>query len=1035
MKKLLLLAPLFFGASVSPALATVYTYGNSSVSGSDSWSAGTNWDATPVSGSDTLLRFIDSNATVFGNGLTIVSNNDIAGTFLLNGLDLQGTQSTTTVSNLTISGNDLSFVSNGATTPVVNLNALAPNTRLTYTISNNVHLADDTLFTGNGTVGAASASTAGFNLTGTLSGTGSLTKTGNSKLSLGSGVSSNTINSGFQYSGDINAQGGTLQVVNNGNVYTKSQLTISSGATFDVGGSTAVASIFGTAGTLTSSSGSSRALYVNYAGTDAAAGFTGTISSGPSGAVVIGAGSGDLTFSTFAGTASSFSNSGTGTMTAVAITTGNNSGAGVSIYNPYGTIKLTGNSGQVNGRERTNLSGTLIIAPSGSGADVTVTGQTAATSSVFNYNQGAVLKLDKGDNTSVNYQIGNTGSTTTTVLNRSIGTLVLDPVNGVSTLGASAKFTILKGTGTAIPVLTYGLANTSMVVVDNDGTHKGDFVTYNGTGATNDIGFQQATYTLTDTFAGSDNTSVVKNTSAQTVAANTSAFALRNDSTISIDSGITLTLGNPTANSNTTTTQAAQTGLILNGGTIDGPGTLNFGVSEGTIYTSDAGGTIGAVIAGAGNYNTGVGPTSGNVPISLNKFGSGTLFLTNTANTYTGATIISAGALDVGTITDTGGSSGKLAGTSGRLNLNGGVLQGNGVFARNLGYSNGQVSWNGINGATSTYASGGFAARGGDLTVALGGTSSPTALTWGLPSSQTTTFFLTESGAQTGVLVFGSTTSDGQVDFRNDVDLGSTTSAIYHRTIMVNQGTGTDSAKLSGVITSTVEHGLIKDGAGKLILSGTNTYSGDTVVAEGSLLIDGDQSGATGAVTANTGATLGGLGIIGGATTISSGANLAPGSFVGGASQNHGVLTFSSTLALEGATTMEISGTTRGTDYDGITTGAGLLTYGGSLTFDFGSSILVGGETFDLFDIGGGASDGNFTEVSIGGSYIASLSNSDGVWTGSGNGFAFTFTESTGDLLVAAVAAVPEPSTTILIMGLSAGLMAFTGRRRKVVIC
>jgi autotransporter-associated beta strand protein len=62
--------------------------------------------------------------------------------------------------------------------------------------------------------------------------------------------------------------------------------------------------------------------------------------------------------------------------------------------------------------------------------------------------------------------------------------------------------------------------------------------------------------------------------------------------------------------------------------------------------------------------------------------------------------------------------------------------------------------------------------------------------------------------------------------------------------------------------------GFTKDGTGTVILTGTNTYSGVTTVNEGTLLINGDNSGATGAVTVAAGATLGGDGIVGGATTI-----------------------------------------------------------------------------------------------------------------------------------------------------------------------
>jgi autotransporter-associated beta strand protein len=69
--------------------------------------------------------------------------------------------------------------------------------------------------------------------------------------------------------------------------------------------------------------------------------------------------------------------------------------------------------------------------------------------------------------------------------------------------------------------------------------------------------------------------------------------------------------------------------------------------------------------------------------------------------------------------------------------------------------------------------------------------------------------------------------------------------------------------------------GLAKTNAGKWILSGNNTYSGPTTVSEGTLVIDGDQSGATGAVSVASGAILGGTGSIGGSVSVPSGATLA----------------------------------------------------------------------------------------------------------------------------------------------------------------
>ena len=100
--------------------------------------------------------------------------------------------------------------------------------------------------------------------------------------------------------------------------------------------------------------------------------------------------------------------------------------------------------------------------------------------------------------------------------------------------------------------------------------------------------------------------------------------------------------------------------------------------------------------------------------------------------------------------------------------------------------------------------------------------------------------------------------------------------------------------KLSGVISGASGIGVIKTGAGKLILAGTNTYTGETKVNQGTLVIDGDNSAATGALTVDATATLMGSGIIGGATTVNG--NLKPGN-------SPGTLTFDAALTLGSAST------------------------------------------------------------------------------------------------------------------------------------
>ena len=218
---------------------------------------------------------------------------------------------------------------------------------------------------------------------------------------------------------------------------------------------------------------------------------------------------------------------------------------------------------------------------------------------------------------------------------------------------------------------------------------------------------------------------------------------------------------------------------------------------------------------------------------------------------------------------------------------------------------------------------------------------------------------------------------------------------------------------------------LVKNGSGTTTLNATNTYTGTTTVSSGMLLVNGDNSAASGAVTVASGASLGGSGIIGGATTIQSGGFLAPGN-------SPGILTFSSalTLATGSFTNMEIAGTTRGTGYDGIDVG-GALTYGGALTLT--SNTLIGVGTYNLFDFTGdnASESGDFTSIILSGTAYASnafIQNGD-VWDAIVDNQTYTFSQVTGNLVVATTA-VPEPETFALLGGLLA-LMYELGRRRR----
>jgi autotransporter-associated beta strand protein len=143
--------------------AAVHTYTNSAAA-TDQWSAGTNWDVAPVSDPTTTLIY----AGALPEATDIISNNDIVGTFQLNQISFTHTGPATGVApTVSITGNPLEFVMDGATAPVIQ-NVHTAGVKPLLSISNDLILSADTSIYAR----------TGLNLTGQISGTGSLSITG-----------------------------------------------------------------------------------------------------------------------------------------------------------------------------------------------------------------------------------------------------------------------------------------------------------------------------------------------------------------------------------------------------------------------------------------------------------------------------------------------------------------------------------------------------------------------------------------------------------------------------------------------------------------------------------------------------------------------------------------------------------------------------------------------------------------------------------------------------------------------------------------
>lgn len=109
---------------------------------------------------------------------------------------------------------------------------------------------------------------------------------------------------------------------------------------------------------------------------------------------------------------------------------------------------------------------------------------------------------------------------------------------------------------------------------------------------------------------------------------------------------------------------------------------------------------------------------------------------------------------------------------------------------------------------------------------------------------------------------------------------GGTTGRLSTKTNITDNGTLTvnhsDNVGLDGVVAGSGSFRQI--GSGITRLGGANSYSNTTSVEKGTLLVNGKQTG-TGATTVFSGATLGGLGVLGGDVTFNTGAGttISPG--------------------------------------------------------------------------------------------------------------------------------------------------------------
>ena len=314
------------------------------------------------------------------------------------------------------------------------------------------------------------------------------------------------------------------------------------------------------------------------------------------------------------------------------------------------------------------------------------------------------------------------------------------------------------------------------------------------------------------------------------------------------------------------------------------------------------------------------------VSLPVVKAGAGTLVLNNTNNiNLTSPTVINAGVVRA-----TPGATLP----AGELQLRGGVLEIAGVptFTRNVTRGLGSVNWSGVDNLNAKIGqdqgSGGFAAFGSDVIVDLNNVG-PTTLAWEDAG------FVNSGHA----LLFGSRTADKSITWSDNLNLTAIQQVANYnaREIRVtdNPASTGDLARISGVVSGTVQNDLLKTGNGRLEMTGVNTYAGATIVHEGSFVVNTPGSTASSFMTdVRSGATVGGNGTLGPVSVAPNG-RVAPGSDL----TNTGTL---SAVAPNGAPALtftgpgarlsiQIAGVAAGTGHDQISVTGGVNLNGATL--------------------------------------------------------------------------------------------------------
>jgi fibronectin-binding autotransporter adhesin len=889
-----------------------------------------------ISGSGTLTKAGSSSLTLSGantyTGKTTVSN----GTLIFNSIgNVNGGASAlgnpNSVGNGTI---DLA----GAATLQFNGSSNSSSNRVINLTSNNGTInasGSGALTLSGGVTGNAFSliltGTGTGTSAGTLSGVIGTVSGGLTKNDTGTWILSGT----NTYTGATNVNAGTLSLLNNNSALgTSSSVAVAALATLNLSG-VSINRPMTLTGTITNTNTSSTysglittavgpAVTINNVDAGVALNITGGVAG--SGALIIN-GAGNTTVNTIGlSMTAGLTKNGTGTLTLAR----DNSYTGATIINAGEVViqsasglGTTGGTTTVNaGALRINASGltiaeSLILIGSGnSGAGALINQGTGNTiSSSISLGSGATISSNSGSLALVS---GITGSNVSLTFNNSSNTDTGD----ITVSGSSISL----GNG---GVTKYGTGTLALSAVNS----------YTGATAIN----------------------------AGTVTVNTAFGGLGTSSGVTVASGATLNLSSATIDRALTINGTGVSGVgALTGTSSTYSGAITLGSASTITATSGAfnlnsgtsmSGSFGLTLAGAGSgsISSVIGTGSGTVT----KNGNGTWTLRG-ANTYTGATTISAGTLQAGAINTIPVNSAVSLSVSGAvLDLNSfsqSISSLTGVTGTSITSSVAGTPTLTVNNSASTTFSGVIGNGSGTVSLA-----------------KTNTGTLTLAGVNT--YSGGTTINGGAISISADSGLGAAPGAAAtnitldggtlnisssftlngNRRIALNTGGSTIDVNsgitltYNGLIQDGTSNSFTKSGTGTLILTGGNLYTGQTVVNAGTLQLGNITSSGRfglGSIT-NNGA------IIFSRTTAFNVTNDISGSGTFEQQNAIGAITLSGNNTYSGLTTV-----TAGTLNVGSATGLGSSAAGtvvaSGATLNINSGVSVGNEALSLTGIGNG---------------------------------------------------------------------------------